>query len=451
MNNISLNDRVYDAILKIQDVLRMMYYTQDTGFSTIRLLFLKYAIDNTLCAESKEDMHWYVNLQKQFAARGVEYGPNGIVPILNMIDKHYKLNGIIERAINAYASELYGLEKSMYRRSSNTKDCELLMDLLSRIDLTETDNSHQLGQIIVYNLLSTMRRQYSRLRIWGEYFSKDEPALIAKNILRVKDKEAFLDFAAGTGASTMQIVEGTNCYIYNVDINADCACIAAMLYIMAGYNNFSVKCDNSLLGNGFECMVDKIFVDAPISMKIYNPQDNTNVDSTILAINQVLKQLNQNGSAVLTVPSGFLFGKSNQQLECKKQLIENGYLKAVISLPISWYGTAVTMNLIYLTKKQCKESLFVNAIGSKFNQYVIKDKVKETTISQEGLQLISDVVNGSKAIDEFSSLVGYEEIIKNKYDLMSTTYVKEKLKEESITIQEIDDELSKLYAQLINR
>lgn len=451
MNNMSLNENVYGSILRIQDTLRRMYYTQNIGFSTTRLLFLKYAIDNTLCTNSKEDMHCYINLQKQFAARGVGYGPNGVWPILCMIDDHYQLNGIIKDSINGYASELYGLDKSWYRRSSDISDCERLMDALARLDLTEVDNSHNLGKALVKELVAMMKSQYSRLRAWGECFSKDEPALIARDILQVNDHETFLDFTAGTGVSTMQIVEDSNCRIYNIDINKDCSCIAAMLYIMAGYNNFRVICADGLAGTDAECNADKIFVDAPIAMKIRNPQDNINVDSNILAINQVLKQLNQNGSAVLTVPSGFLFGKSNQQLECKKQLIENGYLKAVISLPISWYGTAVTMNLIYLTKKQCKDILFVNAIGSKFNQYVVKDKVKETTISQEGLQLISDVVNGSKVIDEFSSLVGYEEIIKNKYDLMPTTYVKEKLEEESITIQEIDDELSKLYAQLIKR
>lgn len=451
MNDIGLSEYVRDEILKIQDTLRTMYYTQNIGFSTIRLLFLKYAMDNTLCAESKEDMRWYMNLQKQFAARDVGAGPNGVWPILCMIDEHFKLYGVIKRSINGYASELYGLDKGWYKRAADAGDCGRLMDILSRLDLTETDSAHNLGKSLVKELVATMRGQYSKLRVWGGLFSRDEPALIARDILQVKDNEMFLDFTSGTGVSTMQIVEEKNCNIYNVEINEDCSCVAAMLYIMSGYNNFSVICANGLVYNYAERNMDKIFVDAPISMKINNPQDNTNVDSNILAIYRVLAQLKNDGSAVLTVPSSLLFGKSKQQLDCKQQLIESGFLKAVISLPISWYGTSVTMNLLCLSNKQCKDVLFVNAVGAKFNQYVIKDKPREITISQDGIKLITDVVNGDSVVDELSALVSNDTIVNNRFDLMPTTYVKEQLEEENVTIQEIDDALAKLYAQLIKR
>jgi type I restriction-modification system DNA methylase subunit len=51
-------------------------------------------------------------------------------------------------------------------------------------------------------------------------------------------------------------------------------------------------------------------------------------------------------------------------------------------------------------------------------------------------------------MDGLSTFVSTDVIKEKNYDLMPAVYVKEKMKEESMTIEEIDEELAKLYAQL---
>ena len=117
-------------------------------------------------------------------------------------------------------------------------------------------------------------------------------------------------------------------------------------------------------------------------------------------------------------------------------------------MPISFFGTVVSINLLVLSKEKNENVIFVNAGGKAFSKYLTKLNAKEITINQEGIDLIADIVNNTKVVDEISVIVGDEEIVAKDYNLMPTTYVKEKVEDDLITIEEIDSELKDLYAKL---
>lgn len=66
----------------LQEELNRVFYAKNTGFSAVRLFFLKYITDNFLGATTKEDMQHYALVQKMLAARDVEGGPNALIPVL---------------------------------------------------------------------------------------------------------------------------------------------------------------------------------------------------------------------------------------------------------------------------------------------------------------------------------------------------------------------------------
>ena len=73
---------------------------------------------------------------------------------------------------------------------------------------------------------------------------------------------------------------------------------------------------------------------------------------------------------------------------------------------------------------------------------------KLTSITQEGLDKILDIFHNNTEIEGLSSNISLQTIADKNYDLMSTTYVKERLEEDDMTVEEIDAELEKLYASL---
>lgn len=440
--------RSIGQIVCLEEELNRVYYAKNTGFSAVRLFFLKYITDNFIGAASREEMQDYATVQKMFAARNVEGGPNALMPVLDIVDKYYGLGGLLRESINEYAKELFGLDNSWNRKTATLEGFKRIMGALASIDLAEEKDSCEKGQALVGELLEGMQTRSDGNRFMGEFASKKEVGILASGLLQVKTGETFLDFASGTGSSTVLAVGNENCNIINADINRESLSIAAMLYIMNGYQRINLQNGDILSDPDTLWSADKIFVDSPIGMKLLNLRYGEKVDSTVLSIYKAVECLKENGTAVVTAPSGLLFGSSRQQNAVKQMLVDNGYLQAVIALPVNWFGTGVTINLLVLSKQKHNQVLFVNGHSAEFSKYVEKTNGRMATISQEGLDKILDIHNNAITLDGLSTFVSTDVIKDKNYDLMPAIYVKEQIQEESMTIEEIDEELAKLYAQL---
>lgn len=432
----------------LQSNLDNVYFTKNTGFSAVRLLFLKYATDNFIGAVTKEDVQKYANVQKMFAARDVESGPEVILPILEIVDKYYNLDGILRESIAEYAKELFGLDNSWNKKTATVSAFKGIMEELSKIDFTEELNSKAKGKMLVKHLLTGMHLYSGTNRAISQFISKPDIGELAKRILNIKSEDTFLDFASGCGVTTIALADQEDCRIINLDRNRTCLCVSAMLYILYGYTKFELHCEDSFATSSSVYLADKIFTDPPIGMKILDTETGANTDSTVAAMKIAIRSLNETGLAVIAVPSGFLFGSSKLQVSIKKEIVQNSSLSAVISLPISWYGTGVTINLIVLSKQKVERTLFINATTKEFSQYLLKAKSKETTISDEGIQKIIDTINNQTEKIGFSSFATFDEIVEKNFNFLPTTYVKAIIEEDVISLQEIDSKLEALYKKL---
>ena len=429
----------------LQEELNRVFYAKNTGFSAVRLFFLKYITDNFVGATTKEDMQHYALVQKMLAARDVEGGPNALIPVLQIVDSYYNLNGLLKDSINEYAKELFGLDSSWNRKTATIDGFKRIMDALAGIDLTEEPNSQEKGRVLVQNLLAVMQTRSDGNRFMGEFASKSEIGILSQGILQIKEGETFLDFAAGTGTTTVLSVGDQECNIINADINRESLSIATMLYIMNGYKNIKMVCEDVLSNPDIEWKADKIFVDAPIGRTINLQYGSGLIDCGILSVYKTLECLKADGVAVVTLPSSLLFGTA----KIKRELVNKGYLQAVIALPINWFGTGATINLVVLSKQQKRDKiLFLNAHSTEFAKYVQKVNGKMSSITIEGLDKILDIFHNDKEIEGLSSNISLQAIENKNYDLMPTTYIKERLEEDDMTVEEIDAELKKLYASL---
>lgn len=446
-------------VYHLYDVMRDTFFSKNIGFGVIRLIFLKYASDNCLGAYTREEMQDYIKVQKLFAARDVGAGPNGIVPVLDLMDKHYNLGNLMHSSINEYAKELFGLDDSWNKKNTSERNFVEIMSILSSMDLTDNLETHEVGKVLVSVLVDNLQYHGENAKFASPYYSRREIGVLANKILNVKDNEIFLDFCSGVGTTTITSVGYAKCKVINHDINEEALSVASMLYIMYGYEDFVMEQKDGFPEAFSDVeekpvfeIADKIFVDPPLGIKIKN---NPLRDSAIIALSSAAAYLKDNGTAIVAIPSSALGGMGNFAGLLREKLVGNQYVQAVIALPMAWPGTMVSMNLVVLSKRQNKGVLFVNACGNALkNIFDINERTYKRTkgnvpFSDNQLDELASIINDGKEIDGLSRLVDLNEIVAKEYRLIPNLYVSDVIETDSVSLKEIDDELDALYSKLI--
>ena len=117
-------------IWELTECLRTVIYSKNFAVSALRLLFLKYCIDNYVGASSKEEMQQCGRAQKMFAMRDASNGIETIIPVLQYIDKAYNLNDILasQENIDEYARELFGIDALRQKRNIEEANFRSLLE-----------------------------------------------------------------------------------------------------------------------------------------------------------------------------------------------------------------------------------------------------------------------------------------------------------------------------------
>lgn len=444
------NSKYVNYIFSLYNSLRGAFFSKNIGFSVIRLVFLKYASDNCLGAETREEMQAYMRVQCIFAARDIDGGPNGLVPVLSLLDERYQLNGLMRNAVNEYAKELFGLDDSWIRKNASTRDFVEIMSVLSSMDLTDDLITHEKGKLLALNLIENLQYHGENARLASPYYSRRELGSLINKILNVNDNETFLDFCSGIGTTTISAVGSKNCKILCNDIDQECLSVAAMLYMMCGYEEFKLDIKNRFPSEYYPGMVideenkiaDKIFVDPPIGLRVKNHPLR---ESSLIALDSAASLLKENGTAIVMVPASVLSSKFIATIKLREELIGNGYVQSVVALPLTFIRTSVSMYMIVLSKKQNKDVLFVN-----YTSFTNKaNKLRGgNLVSEEQLDKLAQIVCNSESVENVSRRVGLHEIVSKEFDLTPMLYIAEAKQKETISIEEIDSELKNLYAKL---
>ena len=445
-----------NMVSELSQKLTMVLYTRNLEFSVVRLIFLKYCVDNYIGASRIEDMQLCAKAQKMFAIKDIENGIHTIAAVLDYIDYSYGLNRILSGNANLdeYARELFGENSNRTRKNTDASNFKSVMDILSSMDLEEEKGSNEIGKELVDILVDNIVRGSYRNVYSGEITTRLSLCRLVERILDVKSDDVFCDFASGIGLSTLVITEQSSPEIINVDINNSTVAVAAMLYIMKGIRNFKIHCDDSLSSPIPDIRGDKIFVDAPFAMPLKKTDINEYTDSSSAVIGRVISNYLSNKKealAVMTLPSSALFQSKKQFVELRRMLIERGFVKAVVALPPMKQGTSVGTNLLIISREHNDRIVFINAVDSSFsNKARTADISGETLLSDEKIDMIVDAINNERVIEGFSNVVTPFEIYDNELNMIPIRYVVPVEKEETITVAEIDTQLEKLYRQLMD-
>lgn len=192
---------IQNIIREIKGKLSTVLYSKNLEFAVVRLLFLKYVIDNYIGATTVDNMQLCARAQKMFAMRDVENGMDTIVPVLKYIDESYGFENVLSNYDNLdeYARELFGENQTRQRKNVVSDDFKTVMDVLGSIDLEERNDGKTLGKMLTEVLIDNINVNAYRNSFSGEYTTRLNLSKLASRLLLVESNEVFLDFASGIG------------------------------------------------------------------------------------------------------------------------------------------------------------------------------------------------------------------------------------------------------------
>ncbi|WP_368262706.1 N-6 DNA methylase [Clostridium disporicum] len=167
-------------------------------------------------------------------------------------------------------------------------------------------------------------------------------------------------------------------------------------------------------------------------------------------IQHILWSLKDDGKAAIVVPTGFITAQSGIEKKIRQTIVDNHWLKGVVSMPSNIFantGTNVSVLFIDKSNKDGKVMLIdASMLGTK-----IKDgKNQKTVLNNEEIKKIEDTFINSDVVEDFSVKVTYDEIIEKNYSLSAGQYFEVKIEYVEITKEEFNKKMNQ-YKENLNK
>lgn len=167
-------------------------------------------------------------------------------------------------------------------------------------------------------------------------------------------------------------------------------------------------------------------------------------------LQHILASLKDDGKAAVVVPNGFLTFNSGIQKKIRKEIVDNNWLRGVISMPANIFATTGTsVSIIFIDKSRKegdKEIILVDA--TKIGKKVSLEDGQRTILSSEDERLIINTFKNKNVIDDFSVLVSKEKIQNRSYSFLAGQYYPAKMLYTPITRDEYNKQMDRLNEEI---
>jgi len=171
-------------------------------------------------------------------------------------------------------------------------------------------------------------------------------------------------------------------------------------------------------------------------------------------IQHILYSLKDGGKAAIVVPTGFLTAQAGIEKRIRQQIIDNKWLRGVISMPSNIFAnTGTNVSVLFIDKSNTNgEVLLMDA--SKLGKKIKVGKNQKTVLSKEELDKIVNMFIEYKVEDDFTVSVTCKEIKEKNYSFSAGQYFEVKFELTELTpeefaakINEFKTNLNKLFAE----
>lgn len=142
----------------------------------------------------------------------------------------------------------------------------------------------------------------------------------------------------------------------------------------------------------------------------------------LMFIQHIIYSLKDNGQAAIVVPTGFLTAQNGIEKTIREYIINNKLLNGVVSMPSNIFATTGTnVSVIFLEKNNAENSILL-VDASKIGIKVKDGKNQKTVLSPEEMNLIVEIFNNKKVVEDFSVIVEYNDVKEKNYSFSAGQY-----------------------------
>ena len=399
------------------------------------------------------------------------------------------LDGISNDNIDIFSVRTGSKEKiklfspiSQYIIESNKKNdfAKAIIDKLVEFSFDEVfEEKYDFFATIFEYLIKDYNKDFGK---YAEYYTPNSIARIIAKIL-VPDTEkvrnvSIYDPAAGSGTLLLALaheIGESDCTLYTQDISQKSNEFLRLNLIL---NNLVHSLDNVVHGNTLLnpthlnkeenklAQFDYIVSNPPFKTDFSDYRDkleddkysdrffagvpnipNTKKDSMaiyLLFIQHILYSLKDIGKAAIVVPTGFLTAQSGIEKRLREHMINNKYLKGVISMPSNIFATTGTNVSIVFIDKSIKSDRVFLMDASNLGEKIKDGKNQRTILSKKEILKIESNFIDSIEEEDFSVLVSIDDIKEKNYSFSAGQYFEVKLEFSELTKEEFNSRVEEL-------
>ena len=315
---------------------------------------------------------------------------------------------------------------------------------------------------------------------YAEYYTPHAVARIMAQIMvpePVKGVKCY-DPSAGSGTLLMSIahqIGEENCTIYSEDISQKSS---NMLRLNLVLNNLTHSIPNIIKTNTIaqpyylESKFDYIVSNPPFKLDFSDFHADLDKDAFkkrffagipnipkskkesmsiyLMFIQHIMYSLNDNGKAAIVVPTGFITAQSGIEKKIRERLIDNGWLRGVVSMPSNIFAsTGTNVSVLFLDKKADNQHI-VLMDASKLGDTIKEGKNQRTVLSTAEEDQIISKFNQKEALEDLSVVVSKEAIAAKNYSFSAGQYFEVKIEYSDITSEEFTSKMQNFESSLVS-
>lgn len=169
-----------------------------------------------------------------------------------------------------------------------------------------------------------------------------------------------------------------------------------------------------------------------------------------LFIQHIMFSLSSKGRAAIVVPTGFITAQGGIEKKIREKLVEEKMLRGVVSMPSNIFATTGTnVSILFLDKANTKGDI-VLMDASKLGETVKDGKNQKTVLTDEEENKIISTFNDHKPVEDFSVVVGYDQIKEKNYSFSAGQYFDVKIEYIDVTPAEFSEKMKSFQSNLDN-
>lgn len=165
-------------------------------------------------------------------------------------------------------------------------------------------------------------------------------------------------------------------------------------------------------------------------------------------IQHILWSLKDDGKAAIVVPTGFITAQSGIEKKVRQKIVDEHWLKGVISMPSNIFANTGTNVSVLFIDKSNQDGKIMLVDASKLGEKKKEGKNQRTVLSEKEVEKIENTFINQKVVEDFSVKVSYEEIQEKNYSLSAGQYFEVKIEYVELSPEEFNQRMAAYSSQL---